>query len=60
MAVGGVAFSVEGKGKINFIFNGELYIFCDALYFSKLRKNLISGPRIDSKGGHYIGKDHIL
>ena len=57
LAVHGITFPIKGKDKINFIFNGKLYIFCDMLYSSKLWKNLISGPYIDSKGGHYIRKD---
>ena len=32
LAVDGITFPVESKGKINFIFNGKLYTFCDALY----------------------------
>ena len=52
-----ITFPIEVKGKINFIFNGRLYIFCDVLYSSKLQKNVISAPHIGSKGGHYIGKD---
>ena len=57
VAVDGVSFPIEGKGNVKIIFNDIEYCFLDVLYSSKLRRNLISGPRVDKNGGHFVGRN---
>ena len=57
VAVDGVSFPVEGKGNVKMIFNNTEYCFSNVLYSPKLRRNLISGPRVDLMGGHFEDKN---
>lgn len=60
VAVNGVTSTIEGKGKVRMIFkvNGkeEVVELNDVLYSSELRRNLISGSKIEEKGGSFFGK----
>jgi hypothetical protein len=60
VAINGVTSIIEGKGKVRMIFkvNGkeEVVELTDVLYSSELRRNLISGSKIEEKGGSFVGK----
>ena len=56
VAVDGVTFPVEGCGEIELFFNNTVYILSNVLYTPKLRRNLVSGPRIDVRGGRFVGE----
>ena len=56
VAVDGITFPIEGIGNVQMYFNNVIYTLYDVMYSPKLRRNLMSGPRVDEKGGHFIGK----
>lgn len=55
LAIDGVTFPIEGKGKVKLKFDNNIIILTDVLYSPKLRRNLISGPKLDSKGAFFRG-----
>ena len=57
VAMDGVSFPIEGKGTVKMIFNNTVYCFNNVLYSPNLRRNLISGPRVDLTGGSFKGKN---
>lgn len=57
VAVQGTTFPIKGKGDVELNFNGQVITLLDALYVPNLKRNLISGSRIDQAGGSFIGKD---
>ena len=51
-----MAFLIIGQGDVTQRYKGErVYKFTEVLHAPNLRKNLISGPRIDIKGARYKG-----
>lgn len=55
VAVKGVTFPIEGKGSVQLRFGERDILFNDVMYSSKLRRNLISGPKLDQKGAVFYG-----
>jgi transposase InsO family protein len=55
VAVKDLKFPIEGVGVVELRFKDNVFRFTDTMYSSKLRRNLISGPRMDIKGAKFIG-----
>lgn len=55
VAVEGITFPIEGRGTIKLKFGQRTLMFKDVMYSPKLRRNLISGARIDKNGAHFNG-----
>lgn len=55
VAVKDLTFPVEGTGTVELNFGRNTITLHDVLHSSKLRKNLISGPRLDKMGARFIG-----
>lgn len=55
VAVDGVTFPVIGKGEIDVVFNGKQCFLKNVLYSPNLRRNLLSGPKLDIAGAQFNG-----
>lgn len=60
VAVNGVTFPIEGTGIVDLKLEGKIVRFGNVLYSPKLRRNLISGTRLDSKGTTFRGGEGKL
>lgn len=56
VAVDGMTFPIHGKGTILMGFKEGVFKFKDVLYSPKLRRNLISGPKMDVEGAVFKGE----
>lgn len=55
LAVNGVKFPIEGRGDVKVNFGYIDLVLKDVLFSPKLRKNLISGPKLDKNGFEFSG-----
>lgn len=55
VAIQGATFPIEGKGKVKLKFGQRTICLTDVMYSSKLRRNLISGPRFDRGQAVFYG-----
>lgn len=55
VAVDNVVFPVEGKGTVKLRFGNKIVCLKDVMYSEKLKRNLISGPRLDKEGAVFYG-----
>lgn len=60
LAVNGIEFPIEGKGDIYINFGFIDCMLKDVLYSHKLRRNLISGPKLDQNGFCFSGKNGVI
>lgn len=60
IAIDGVTFPIEGKGMLKLKFGQRIFYFKDVLYSPKLRRNLISGPKLDVNGVTFKGEQGIV
>ena len=57
VAVDGITFPILGKGQVKLKLNSKIVTFDNVMYSPKLRRNLISGSRLDTKGIIFKGGD---
>lgn len=55
VAVRGVKFPIEGKGKVKLKIGQRNLVLNDVMYSPKLRKNLLSGPQFDKDKATFVG-----
>lgn len=60
VAVQGVSFPIEGKGKVKLKFGPRTIYLNEVMFSPKLRRNLISGPRFDMHNAEYYGGKGVV
>ena len=53
VAVDGMPFPISGRGNVRIMLNNHEYIFKNALYSPKLKRNLISGAMLDKESAQF-------
>jgi hypothetical protein len=60
VAIKGVTFPILGKGTIKLKFGQRILYFKDVMHAEKLRRNLISGPKLDMEGISFNGGNGVV
>lgn len=60
LAIDNVSFPIKGKGVMRLKFGPRIVKFNDVLYVPNLRRNLISGPKLDITGACFKGQGGLV